>query len=131
MIKSLYLFVPYQGELSPWLDLLSSLALDAHGLRFLEITWDAMTNFLWLGFRKGLGNNSQFARALAEILGLDELTIKGNYPINWPSYLQGKIGIRVKAQCGRDLNSTDDAGGLEDELENFKKYQFGTQNLMP
>jgi hypothetical protein len=131
MIKSLYLFIPYQAELNPWLDFLSLLALEAHGLRFLEITWDAMTNFLWLGFRKGLGNNSHFVRALAEIRGLDGLVIKGFYPINWPSYLEREMGIPVKAHCGRDLNSTDDTGDLEDELDSFEKYQFGTQDLIP
>jgi len=130
LIKSLYLFVPCESEVSPWLNFLSFLASKEHGLRRLDITWDTAIHFLWLGYRPGLGDNMQFVRALGKVRGVDELSIKGYYAIHWPSYLEGEMGMRVKAQCGRDLE-IDDAGNLEEELRHFKEYQYGTEDLIP
>jgi hypothetical protein len=75
------------------------------------------------------------------------LVIEGYYAKNWPAYLEERTGVQVRAICGhyreeRELKE----GGLneeelsvekliretnEKELQEFKEYQQGTENLIP
>ncbi|OCK96623.1 uncharacterized protein K441DRAFT_657328 [Cenococcum geophilum 1.58] len=87
---------------------------------------------------RGLGDSLDFMRALRKIQGLEKLVIGGYYARNWPVYLEGRTGVRVRAICGycreerelgeRELNDEE----LEDEkeLQIFKEYQQGTEDLI-
>jgi hypothetical protein len=93
-----------------------------------------------------LGDNLDFVRALGNIQGLEKLVIEGYYARNWPAYLDGRMGIRVEAFRGccreeRELGKDPNGNELEDqklireqnmrELQIFKGYQQGTEDLIP
>jgi hypothetical protein len=143
LIKTLHIWVPCMAELSPWLQLLYLLAEEASGLRCIELGWGGNLKRMW----RGLGDNLDFVRALGKIKGLEKLVIKGYYAKNWPAYLDERMGLRVRAICGHcceerelregDLNDEE----LENEkfirelnkkeLQRFREYQQGTEDLIP
>jgi hypothetical protein len=151
LVKTLYIWVPWMAELFPWLQLLYILAEEASGLRCIKLGWGAECDFPWRferGVReRGLGDNLDFVRALGKIQGLEKLVIEGYYAKNWPAYLDERMGVRVQAICGHcreerelregDLNDEE----LEDEkfiremnekeLQTFREYQHGTEDLIP
>jgi hypothetical protein len=93
-----------------------------------------------------LGDNLDFVHMLGNIQGLETLVIKGYYAKNWPAYLEQRMDVQVQAICGycreehklreEDLNDEE----LEDtkficelnekELQTFRKYQQGTEDLI-
>jgi hypothetical protein len=145
LIKTLHIWVPWMAELSPWLHLLYILAKEASGLRCIELGWGADLKGTW---RRGLGDNLDFVRALGRIQKLEKLVIKGYYAKNWPAYLDEKMGTRVQAvgglpcRQGRERREGDlDDVELEHEafiretneknLQVFREYQQGTEGLIP
>jgi hypothetical protein len=150
LVKTLHIWVPWMAKLAPWLQLLYILAEEASGLRSIKLGWGANCDLRWHLERgakeRGLGDSLDFVRALGKIQGLEKLVIEGYYAKNWPVYLEGRIGVRVRAICGhcreerelgeRELNDEE----LEDEkfiremnekLQTFKDYQQGTEDLIP
>ena len=144
LIKSLRLWVSHRAKLAPWLQLLTLLAKDATGLRYVEIVWSAAPDDpLSLPQRaidRGLGDNLDFVRALGKIQGLDNLIIKGCYAKNWPAYLERTMAVQVRAvsieeQC-EDMKEM--ALGHESFREiveratrEFRNFQEGTEDLIP
>ncbi|KAF2493713.1 hypothetical protein BU16DRAFT_52692 [Lophium mytilinum] len=149
LMKRLKIIVPWTAELVPWLQLLDMLAMQASGLRHVELAWGAENEYPWAHDRKrGLGDSLDFLRALGNVQGLKKLVIKGCYAKNWPVYLKERMGGQVvQAICGDcrdepesgvwDLNDDelqDDELMLEyddRDLKKFEKYQQGTEDLMP
>ena len=151
LVKTLHIWVPWMAELSPWLQLLYILAEEASGLRCIELGWGADCEFSWhleRGAReRGLGDKLDFVRALGKIRGLEKLVISGYYAKNWPAYLEERMGVRVRAICGRcreerelkegDLNDEElkieklIRETNEKELQTFREYQQGTEDLIP
>jgi hypothetical protein len=139
------------AELSPCLQLLYILAEEASGLRYIRIGWGAECEFPWRlgrGAReRGLGDNPDFVRALGKIQGLEKLVIEGYYAKNWPAYLEERMGVQVRAICGHyreepklkegDLNDEElrveklIRETNEKELQTFREYQQGTEDLIP
>lgn len=134
------------AELSPWLQLLNILAAEASGLRCIELGWGASFDIVW---SRGLGDNLDFVRALGKIQKLEKLVIEGYYAKNWPAYLEEKMDVRLQAICGLPLREgreeserdTDDEKQLkwektrremnEKNLQRFREYQQGTEDLVP
>ena len=151
LVKTLHIWVPWMAKLAPWLQLLYILAEEASGLRSIELGWGANCDFHYHPERgteeRGLGDSLDFVRALGKIQGLEKLVIKGYYAKNWPVYLEGRIGVRVRAICGhyreeRELkegNLNDEELKIEKliretnekELQTFREYQQGTEDLIP
>ncbi|KAN0086434.1 hypothetical protein V8E54_000122 [Elaphomyces granulatus] len=154
LIKKLEIWVPPHAKLSPWLGLLYLLAEEASGLRCIRLCWDSNLGgrhrddpeYWWGGawdWKRGLGDNLLFVRALGKIQGLEELVIEGYYAKNWPSYLEERMGVQVQAICGWEagLWYCTEEGILEEneyarehnemQLELFTEYQQGTENLIP
>jgi hypothetical protein len=147
-VKSLYVWVPWNAELSPWLSLLYILAEEVNGLRYIELGWGVNCEFPWELERgveeRGLGDSLHFVRALGKIQGLEKLVIEGYYAKHWPAYLEERMGVRVRAKYGHYLELRD--GDLNDEeledekfkresnekeLQRFREYQRGTEDLIP
>ena len=151
LVKTLDIWVPWMAELSTWLQLLDILAREASGLRYIRIGWGAECEFpsqLERGaMERGLGDNLDFVRALGKIRGLEKLVIEGYYAKNWPGYLEERMGVQVRAIYGhcreeRELEEGDlNDGELkieklirelnEKELQTFREYQQGTEDLIP
>lgn len=151
LVKTLHIWVPWMAELFPWLQLLYILAEEASGLRCIELGWGANCEFPWQlrrGAReRGLGDNLDFVRALGKIRELEKLVIEGYYAKRWPAYLEERMGVRVRAICGHcreepelkegDLNDEELKFDKlmhemnEKELQRFKEYQQGTEDLIP
>ena len=94
-----------------------------------------------------MGDNLDFVRALGKFQGLEKLVIEGYYAKNWPACLEERVGVQMRAICGhcreeRELKE----GGLNDEelsfeklirgtnekeLQTFREYQQGTEDLIP
>lgn len=152
LVKTLDIWVSWDAELSPCLQLLHILAEEASGLRYITIGWGAYESPPWqLGSGtggRGLGDNVDFVRALGKIQGLEELVLAGWYAKNWPAYLEERMGVRVRATWGYypkklqlkegDLN--DEELRMENlwiresdeaELQTFREYQQGTEDLIP
>ncbi|KAJ8112759.1 hypothetical protein OPT61_g4950 [Boeremia exigua] len=138
LIKSLHIWVPHMATPLPWIQLLQTLADNAHGLRRIELAWGAVLDEGGSGSR-GLGSDLDFVRALGQLRGLKELVISGFYARNWPTYLSETLGVQVKAMCGHGFE-VNDSGSQElsylenesvEELRNFKRYQQGTEVLIP
>ena len=138
LMKALSLWVTPEAELAPWLELLSLLAKEATGLRYIEITWvsfcESPSSLLRGAKERGLGDNLDFVRALGKIKGLDNLSFRGCYAKNWPAYLERRMTIRVRAPSFKDLcllsddiDSADIEGGTREVME----YQEGTEDLIP
>ncbi|KAF2241529.1 hypothetical protein BU26DRAFT_172565 [Trematosphaeria pertusa] len=144
LIKTLRIWMPHTAELSPWLQLLDILAEEASGLRCLQLGWGAYVGKIG---GRGLGDNLDFVRALGKIQGLEKLVIEGFYAKNWPAYLEERMGVRVRAICGRSREKREfRARDLNDaeleveksirkmdnrELREFREYQQGTEDLIP
>ncbi|KAF2715247.1 hypothetical protein K504DRAFT_457417 [Pleomassaria siparia CBS 279.74] len=136
LIKTLHIWVPSSAKLYPWLQVIYTLAVEASGLRCIELGWGADIEGTW---ERGLGDNVDFVRALGRIQGLEKLVIEGYYAKNWPAYLEEKMGVRVRAICGHcrekresrkgDLNDEESEHEKfiremnERELQTFRKYQ--------
>jgi hypothetical protein len=150
LVKTLHIWVPWMAELSPWLQLLYVLAEEASGLRCIELGWGAECEFPWHLERgakeRGLGDNLDFVRALGKIQGLEKLVIFRYYAKNWPAYLDERMGVRVRAICGHCLEERERKGDFNDEeleeetfireitekeLQTFREYQQGTEDLIP
>lgn len=94
-----------------------------------------------------MGDSLDFVRAPGKIQGLEKLVIEGYYAKNWPVYLEGRIGVRVRAIRGhcreerelgeKELNDEESEDKKfireinEKKLQTFKKYQQGTEDLIP
>jgi hypothetical protein len=139
------------AKLFLWLQLLYILAEEASGLQCIKLGWGVECDFPWRfeqGVReRGLGDNLDFMHALGKIQGLEKLVIEGYYTKNWLAYLDERMGVWVQAICGHyreerelregDLNNKE----LEDEkfiremnekeLQTFREYQHGTEDLIP
>ena len=143
LVKTLHIWVPWKAKLAPWLQLLYILAEEASGLRSIDLRWGANCDFRWPLERgakeRGLGDSLDFVRALRKIQGLEKLVIGGYYARNWPVYLEGRTGVRVRAIHGycreeRELGErepNDEKLEDEKELQIFKEYQQGTEDLIP
>jgi hypothetical protein len=146
LIRRLQICVTYFTSLPPWLQLLSMLARQATGLRHIELIWDLHIEFPCSIWHRGFGDNVDFVRALGTIQGLEKLVIKGYYAKNWPAYLSERMGVQVEAICGDCRDEPKLSGDPNDEeLQNakfirelnereltaFKKFQEGTEDLIP
>ncbi|KAL4937778.1 hypothetical protein BDV06DRAFT_202233 [Aspergillus oleicola] len=143
-VRSLEIWVPWRTEVSPWIILLNALSEKATGLRTIKLGWDAEYEFPWkleIGANeRGLGDNVHFARSLAQIKYLEKLEITGFYAQHWPSFFQKEMGVQVHAECGHPIQSQGEHDDEEAEwmrelneknLQGFKAYQEGTENLTP
>jgi hypothetical protein len=86
-------------------------------------------------------------RALGKIQKLEKLVIFGYYTKNWPAYLDKRMGMRVRViynHCRkkrklRKENLNDKKLEIEKfirktnekELQTFREYQQGTEDLIP
>ena len=94
-----------------WYKLLDELARDAAGLRHIYIYW----SFKCSG---AAGKDLQFVRRLGKLQRLQSMDLDGYYAKQWPSYLARKLGIEVQEE--------------QPSLPTLKKkYQRGTENLLP
>jgi hypothetical protein len=91
-------------------------------------------------WERGLGKDIAFAQALAGLSKVDvvKLRIEGYYAKPWPAYFRDKFGAGVvEDEDGRPYPSKDDDDDNwrrklnEDALEDFRKYQNGTELLNP
>ncbi|KAL3473605.1 hypothetical protein BJX99DRAFT_233194 [Aspergillus californicus] len=143
-VRTLKIWVPWGTEVLPWIRLLNTLSEKATGLRSIEVQWDAKREFpcqLRIGASgRGVGDNVDFARSLARIKCLEELKITGFYGQHWPSYFQKEMGVQVHTECGHPTKSLDEDDDEEVEwarylneenLQRFKAYQGGTENIFP
>lgn len=105
----------YSREL--WCGLLKTLAHTATGLRYLHVYWHSEELFE----NYGAGTDVPFVRELACIQGLDEMVIDGFFAKRWPEYLQQKLGKPVWNENGIS----------QSQLQRLRKYQRGTENLIP
>ena len=136
LVRTLHIWVPWKAKLAPWLQLLHILAEEASGLRSIDLGWSVNYGFHEPGAKeRGLGDSLDFVRALGKIQGLEKLVIGGYYAKNWPVYLEGRTGVRVRAICGYCREEPEELCDkkLEDEkeLQIFKEYQQGTEDLIP
>ncbi|KAF2258939.1 hypothetical protein CC78DRAFT_89063 [Lojkania enalia] len=148
LIRVLDIWVPWIAELSSWLQLLHVLADEASGLRCLRIGFGAEFEYprqLARGAReRGMGDDLDFVRALGDLRQLEEIVLEGYYAKRWPAYLEDTTGAHVRALCGHWIEvpeSTEGGVDLGDqkfvnninkiELENFGRYQEGTEDLIP
>ncbi|KAK7424171.1 hypothetical protein QQZ08_008777 [Neonectria magnoliae] len=144
LLRMLQISVPcyVYGESGTWVALLDALAKDATGLRAVHVEWAAECDFSWEYARgseeRGLGDNLDFVRALAQIRGLEKMAIRGCYAKTWPAYLEEKMGVPVRARCGnvgmlRCVNVDNEESKEEDgpELQRLRNYQQGTEDLIP
>lgn len=151
LVKTLQIWVPWGSDLAPWLQLLHFLAEEATGLRSLELGWGAncasLPHLERGANERGLGDNLDFVRTLGNIRGLEELVIEGYYAKNWPAYLERRLGMRVRAICGHCREEQELREGdlsifdlkvkklkrkmAEKDLQAFREYQQGTEDLIP
>jgi len=146
LVKTLDIWVPWMAELSPWLQLLYISAEEASGLRYIRIRWGAECEFHWgleRGAReRGLGDNLDFIHVLGKIQGLEKLVIGGYYAKNWPAYLEARMSVQVRVICGHCREERESKEGdlndekliretNEKELQTFREYQQGTEDLIP
>ncbi|KAK7422957.1 hypothetical protein QQX98_001247 [Neonectria punicea] len=144
LLRMLQISVPcyVYGDSGTWVALLDALATDATGLRAVHVEWTAECEFSWEYARgseeRGLGDNLDFVRALAQIRGLEKMAIRGCYAKRWPAYLEDKMGVPVRARSDnvgmlRCVNVDDEALTEEDGtgLQRLRNYQQGTEDLIP
>ena len=150
LVKSINMWVPWMAEVDPWVNLFTVLAKEASGLRAIGLTWEKCDycdrQYMRGAPERGLGDNVQFVRALAQIQGLQRLTIEGYYAKRWPAYLEESMGVQVQAERGYtryyEFNSTNltDEEVTDEELKrklkekewvSFKMYQLATGDLTP
>jgi hypothetical protein len=90
-------------------------------------------------WERSLGKDIAFAQALAGLskVGVEKLRIDGYYAKPWPAYFRDKFGARVaEDEDGHPRPPKDDDNDWtrklnEDTLEDFRKYQNGTELLNP
>ena len=109
-------FLHNANESAFWYKLLDQLAREATGLRHIYIFWDAEESW----GHSGAGRDLRFVRELAKIQGLQSMAVGGYYAIHWPRYLAEKMGVPVQEE---DLT--------QPFLQFLRKYQRGTENLLP
>lgn len=94
-----------------WYKLLDELARDAAELRHIYIYW----SFKCSG---AAGKDLDFVRRLAKLQRLQSMDLDGYHAKQWPGYLARKLGIEVQEE--------------QPSLPILKKkYQRGTENLLP
>ena len=67
-----------------------------------------------------VGMNLRFVRELAKIQGLQSMVVGGYYGVHWPRYLTEKMGVKVL-----------EGETIEGRLQILRKFQQGTENLIP
>lgn len=100
-----------------WCELIDVLARDAEGLRSLRVHFQAVMDVDALG----AGRDMEFVRALGRVRQVDEMEIRGFFALAWPGYLE---------RCGRGRVWVRERYGVE-EIEELKRYQAGTEGLVP
>ncbi|KZZ93846.1 hypothetical protein AAL_05562 [Moelleriella libera RCEF 2490] len=137
LIRSLNIHVPPRADKGSWLYLLRVLPEATTGLRSVVVRWwgEGLDN-PWEG---SLGKDIAFAQAVAGLskLGVERLRIEGYYAKPWPAYFRDKFGAQVvEAEDGRPHTPKEDDDDWqrklnEDNLEDFRNYQDGTDLLNP
>ncbi|KAH7078855.1 hypothetical protein BKA63DRAFT_507254 [Paraphoma chrysanthemicola] len=150
-ITSVTIWVSYLAGCRAWLQLLQRLATSATGLRRLTIGWGARTDCAIPSQRgameRGLGDNLDFVRTLAQIQALEELVIQGYYAKPWPTFLEKAMGVKVQTEDGYVTGTAmfgDDMSAQARERQevylqelyaieqnNVRDYQRGTEDLAP
>ena len=69
----------------------------------------------------GAGKDVRFVRGLARIQGLESMELAGFYAMGWPPYLAEEMGVAIQQEGDRTAYS----------LQRLRKYQWGTQGLVP
>ncbi|GAW20556.1 hypothetical protein ANO14919_100640 [Xylariales sp. No.14919] len=136
LIQSLDIYVPPNADKGSWLNLFHVLSKATTGLKSVVVSW-------WgsgvVRMERSLGKDIAFAQALARLpeVGVERLRIAGYYAKPWPAYFRDKFGAHVvEDEDGRRrLPRDDDDDWLrklnEENLEDFRKYQKGTDLLNP
>ncbi|KAH6842905.1 hypothetical protein B0I37DRAFT_383140, partial [Chaetomium sp. MPI-CAGE-AT-0009] len=140
LIQSLDIYVPPDSDKGSWLNLFHVLPMAATRLKSVVVRWwgEGETDLDW-GEQLSLGKDIAFAQALAGLskLGVEKLRIEGYYAKHWPAYFRDKFGARVvEAEEGRPHPPKDDDDDWtrrlnKRDLEDFRKYQEGTELLNP
>jgi hypothetical protein len=115
--------------------------------RILTSNQEKSLNQFIRSYWKGFGDNPGFVCALGKIHGPEKLVMKGYYAKNWPAYLDERMGVRVRAICGHCREGLELRGGdlndeelenekfiremNEKELQTFREYRQGTEDLIP
>jgi hypothetical protein len=137
LIRSLDIYIPPRADKGSWLNLLHVLPKATTGLKSIVVRWcGEVVEKPW---ERSLGKDIAFAQALAGLskVGVDKLRIEGYYAKPWPAYFRDKFGAGVvEDEDGRARPSKDDDDDWmrklnEDALEDFRKYQNGTELLNP
>lgn len=132
LIQSLSLYLHFNADKDSWLRLLRTLPKTTRGLKSVRVRWSGSS---WTR-HEGLGRDIAFAQALAGLskLGLEQLKLGGCYAKPWPAYFRDKFGARVvEADDGHEyIVEADGRRTLHKYvLEEFTKYQIGTESLNP
>lgn len=139
LIQSLDIYVPPNADKGSWLHLLRILPEATPGLKSVVVRWwGEGVDKPW---ERSLGKDIlAFAQALTGLskVGVEKLRIEGYYAKPWPAYFRDKFGARVQIEDedGRPRPPQDDDDDWmrklnEDSLEDFRKYQDGTELLNP
>ena len=144
LIRSLYIWVPANANVSLWTCLLRILGKEAKGLRVVQVAWDSINHSsgetVRMDHGKGLGDNLSFANALSSVSGLEKMVISGFYSTHWPYFLGKTMAVQVQERCGHSLELYDgDSEAVqrrkreenEKQVRLFQSYQEGIENLMP
>jgi hypothetical protein len=137
LIQSLDIYVPPNADKGSWLNLLHVLPKATTGLKSVAVSW--WGEGVVKSWERSLGKDIAFAQALAGLskVGVEKLRIEGYYAKPWPAYFRDKFGARVvEDEDGRPRPPKDDDDDWmrklnEDSLEDFRKYQDGTELLNP
>jgi len=137
LIQSLDIYVPPNADKDSWLNLLHVLPKATTGLKSVVLRW--WGEGVIRTWERSLGKDIAFAQALAGLsrVGVEKLRIEGYYVKPWPAYLRDKLGARViEVEDGRPRPPRDDDDDRihklnEDTLEDFRRYQDGTELLNP
>lgn len=97
-----------------WCELINLLAREAKGLRRLSVNFQAVLDVDALG----AGRDLEFVKALGRVRQVEEMEIRGFYAVGWRRYLEG---------CGRRVYVAE----REEDVEELRRYQVGTEGLIP
>lgn len=137
LIQSLDIYVPPNADKGSWLNLLGILPEATTGIKSVVVRWwGEGVDKTW---ERSLGKDIAFAQALAGLskLGVEKLRIEGHYAKPWPAYFRDKFGVLVvEDEDGRPHPPKDDDDDEihklnEETLEDFRRYQNGTDLLNP
>jgi hypothetical protein len=137
LIRSLEIYVPSGADKDSWLNLFRVLPEATTGLKSVVVRWwGEGVERTW---ERSLGKDIAFAQALAGLskVGVEKLRIEGYYAKPWPAYFRDQFGARVvEDEDGRPRPPKDDDDDWmrnlnKDTLEDFRKYQDGTELLNP